>query len=91
MIIIIIIILITCDINLVVPSGKLVCVVGPVGSGKSALVQGLLNELFLEKGSVSVPHSVSYTPQVIPAFSSFSFLLHLLTVNTEPMVIIWYY
>jgi ABC-type multidrug transport system fused ATPase/permease subunit len=34
-----------CDVNLVVNPGEVVAVVGPVGSGKSALVKGLLGEL----------------------------------------------
>jgi ABC-type multidrug transport system fused ATPase/permease subunit len=34
-----------CDINLKVNPGEIVAVVGPVGSGKSALLQGLLGEL----------------------------------------------
>lgn len=34
-----------CDVNLVVNPGEVVAVVGPVGSGKSALIKGLLGEL----------------------------------------------
>lgn len=44
--------------------GKLICVVGPVGSGKSSLALGLLGELFQVEGApVSITGSVAYCAQ----------------------------
>ncbi|GLB40166.1 putative ABC protein [Lyophyllum shimeji] len=35
------------DVNMIVPRGRLVAVVGPVGSGKSSLLQGVIGEMRL--------------------------------------------
>ena len=43
--------------------GDLVAVVGPVGSGKSSLAAGMLGELFIAKGEVSVSGSIAYVAQ----------------------------
>lgn len=51
------------NINLTVSKGSLVAVVGPVGSGKSSLLNGLLGELILKEGSVRVHGSVAYCDQ----------------------------
>eukprot|EP00079_Xenopus_tropicalis_P030763 XP_012826972.1 PREDICTED: canalicular multispecific organic anion transporter 2 isoform X2 [Xenopus tropicalis] len=51
------------NINLLVPSGSLVAVVGQVGCGKSSLVSALLGEMEKEEGEVSVRGSVAYVPQ----------------------------
>ncbi|KAJ3406096.1 hypothetical protein HDU80_000172 [Chytriomyces hyalinus] len=51
------------DINLQIPQGKLVAIVGRVGSGKSSLLNGLVNEMTRIGGSVSFRGSVSYCPQ----------------------------
>ncbi|WWC92927.1 uncharacterized protein L201_007890 [Kwoniella dendrophila CBS 6074] len=51
------------DIDLRIPRGSLVCVVGRVGAGKSALVYGLLNEMKQVKGHVRFGGSVGYVPQ----------------------------
>lgn len=40
------------DINLVVPRGQLLCVVGSVGAGKSSLLQGLIGEMRKTQGEV---------------------------------------
>ncbi|CAH7458695.1 Abcc6 [Phodopus roborovskii] len=50
-------------INLAVPQGCLLAVVGPVGAGKSSLLSALLGELLKVEGSVSVEGSVAYVPQ----------------------------
>ncbi|SCV70351.1 BQ2448_1745 [Microbotryum intermedium] len=51
------------DISLDVPRGQLLCVVGPVGSGKSSLLQGLLGEMRKTRGQVVWGGSVSYCAQ----------------------------
>ncbi|XP_010213932.1 PREDICTED: canalicular multispecific organic anion transporter 2 isoform X1 [Tinamus guttatus] len=51
------------DINLLVPSGSLVAVVGHVGCGKSSLVSALLGEMEKLEGEVAVKGSVAYVPQ----------------------------
>ncbi|NXL41227.1 MRP3 protein, partial [Podilymbus podiceps] len=51
------------DINLLVPSGTLVAVVGHVGCGKSSLVSALLGEMEKLEGEVAVKGSVAYVPQ----------------------------
>lgn len=46
-------------INLTVPQGCLLAVVGPVGAGKSSLLSALLGELSKVEGSVNIkvrPH-----------------------------------
>ncbi|XP_005391138.1 PREDICTED: multidrug resistance-associated protein 6 [Chinchilla lanigera] len=50
-------------INLTVPQGCLLAVVGPVGAGKSSLLSALLGELSKLEGSVSVQGTVAYVPQ----------------------------
>lgn len=51
------------NFNLEVKPGTLCCVVGPVGSGKSSLLQLLLKELPLNSGSLEIVGSVSYASQ----------------------------
>ncbi|PRW61038.1 multidrug resistance-associated 1 isoform X8 [Chlorella sorokiniana] len=51
------------DINLSVPRGSLVIVVGSVGSGKSSLLAALLREMPALAGSVAVRGRVAYTAQ----------------------------
>ncbi|XP_006892780.1 PREDICTED: multidrug resistance-associated protein 6 [Elephantulus edwardii] len=50
-------------INLTVPQGCLLAVVGPVGAGKSSLLSALLGELSKVEGSVSITGPVAYVPQ----------------------------
>ena len=50
-------------ISLDIPQGSLVCVVGGVGTGKSSLLSGLLGELSLLSGSLSVRGRVVYVGQ----------------------------
>ncbi|CAD6992118.1 unnamed protein product [Ceratitis capitata] len=51
------------NINLNVKPRTLVAVIGPVGSGKSSLIQAVLGELPAESGSVTVHGSYSYASQ----------------------------
>ncbi|XP_067914713.1 ATP-binding cassette sub-family C member 3 isoform X1 [Heterodontus francisci] len=50
-------------INLMVPQGSLVAVVGHVGCGKSSLVSALLGEMEKLEGRVAIQGSVAYVPQ----------------------------
>ncbi|KAI1289206.1 ATP-binding cassette sub-family C member 4 [Halotydeus destructor] len=51
------------DLTYRTESGKLVLVVGPVGSGKSCLLHALLNDIFVVSGSCGIGGTVSYCPQ----------------------------
>ncbi|NWT03509.1 MRP6 protein, partial [Mionectes macconnelli] len=50
-------------IDLTVPQGSLLAVVGQVGAGKSSLLSALLGELEKLEGSVTVKDSAAYVPQ----------------------------
>ncbi|XP_026771847.2 multidrug resistance-associated protein 1 isoform X2 [Pangasianodon hypophthalmus] len=50
-------------VNVCIPEGALVAVVGQVGSGKSSLLSALLGEMHKQEGFVSVKGSVAYVPQ----------------------------
>lgn len=58
------------ELNLKIPKGKLVFVIGPVGAGKSSLLQVLLKELPLECGLMEINGSVSYACQESWIFTS---------------------
>lgn len=64
------------DINMSIPRGKLVAVVGQVGSGKSSLLQGLIGEMRSIGGTVKFGGTVGYCSQV-------SFLLHILVFHLK--------
>ncbi|XP_060624168.2 ATP-binding cassette sub-family C member 2 [Anolis sagrei] len=51
------------DVNLEIPCGNLLAVVGPVGSGKSSLVSAMLGEMENIKGHINIQGSVAYVPQ----------------------------
>uniref|UniRef100_A0A3Q3RDE5 ATP-binding cassette, sub-family C (CFTR/MRP), member 3 n=1 Tax=Monopterus albus TaxID=43700 RepID=A0A3Q3RDE5_MONAL len=51
------------NINMMVPQGSLLAVVGQVGCGKSSLISALLGEMEKLEGDVSVRGSVAYVPQ----------------------------
>lgn len=62
--------------SLEIPRGRVVAIVGPVGSGKSSLLQALIGEMRRESGSVRFGGSISYCPQtawiqVSPLFNVF--------------------
>eukprot|EP00742_Colponemidia_sp_Colp-10_P009368 GILJ01010209.1.p1 GENE.GILJ01010209.1~~GILJ01010209.1.p1 ORF type:complete len:1421 (-),score=210.50 GILJ01010209.1:229-4491(-) len=51
------------DVNVCFPPGKLTCVVGKVGSGKSSLLLALLGEIRKLQGAVTTPLNVAFTSQ----------------------------
>ncbi|KAJ3097648.1 hypothetical protein HDU96_000305 [Phlyctochytrium bullatum] len=51
------------DINISVPRGHLVAIVGVVGSGKSSLLNGMVGEMKRLRGSVEFSGTVGYCPQ----------------------------
>ncbi|XP_016663044.1 probable multidrug resistance-associated protein lethal(2)03659 [Acyrthosiphon pisum] len=51
------------NINLTVKPGRLVAIIGPVGAGKSSLIQAILQELPLSEGNISLRGVVSYASQ----------------------------
>ncbi|KIO14750.1 hypothetical protein M404DRAFT_120129 [Pisolithus tinctorius Marx 270] len=51
------------SITLNIPRGQLVAIVGPVGSGKSSLLQGIIGEMRKVSGHVSLGGKVAYCPQ----------------------------
>ncbi|KAF9266173.1 hypothetical protein L218DRAFT_897134 [Marasmius fiardii PR-910] len=52
------------NINLSIPRGKMCAIVGPVGAGKSSLLQGLVGEMHKTQGEVIFGERVGYCPQV---------------------------
>ncbi|XP_005096296.1 multidrug resistance-associated protein 1 [Aplysia californica] len=50
-------------INIRVPEGQLVAVVGTVGSGKSSLLSAMLGEMRKMEGRVTIKNSIAYVPQ----------------------------
>ncbi|RDB25853.1 Oligomycin resistance ATP-dependent permease YOR1 [Hypsizygus marmoreus] len=51
------------DVDMRVPRGQLVAIVGAVGSGKTSLLQGIIGEMRRTRGSVIFGGSVAYCPQ----------------------------
>ncbi|PAA57843.1 hypothetical protein BOX15_Mlig011089g1 [Macrostomum lignano] len=51
------------DVNIQVPKGKLIAIVGKVGCGKSSLLQSVLGETVKFCGSITTRGSVAYVPQ----------------------------
>nr|CAD7575625.1 unnamed protein product [Timema californicum] len=58
------------DINLRAKQGKLIAIIGPVGSGKSSLLQVLLGELTVSEGTCAEEGSLSYACQEPWVFGS---------------------
>ncbi|KAG7398177.1 hypothetical protein PHYBOEH_011500 [Phytophthora boehmeriae] len=50
-------------VNLEIEPGSLIMIIGSVGSGKSSLLNGLLGEMTLKRGSVDVRGDISYVSQ----------------------------
>ena len=61
-------------IDFKVPRGKLVVIVGAVGSGKTSLVQGLIGDMRRTEGSVRFGGSLAYCSQSAWIQVSFSVL-----------------
>ncbi|GFR83395.1 multidrug resistance-associated protein 1 [Elysia marginata] len=51
------------NINLTIPQGKLIAVVGPVGAGKSSLLSAMLKDMEQMKCRCSITGRVAYVPQ----------------------------
>ncbi|ELU43847.1 multidrug resistance-associated ABC transporter [Rhizoctonia solani AG-1 IA] len=51
------------NINLEIPRGQLCAIVGPVGSGKSSMLQGLIGEMRKTGGEIRFGGTVGYCPQ----------------------------
>ncbi|XP_075035856.1 multidrug resistance-associated protein 1-like isoform X1 [Mixophyes fleayi] len=51
------------EINLTIPDGSLVAVVGQVGCGKSSLLSALLGEMEKREGCIVVKGGIAYVPQ----------------------------
>ncbi|KAF7280544.1 hypothetical protein GWI33_005747 [Rhynchophorus ferrugineus] len=58
------------DVDFKIKPGTFCCIVGPVGSGKSSLLQVLLKELPINMGELQVPNNLSYASQEPWLFSS---------------------
>ena len=57
------------SMSLTASTGRLVAIIGPVGSGKSSIIQAVLGEFPSSKGSVSISGAISYSPQEAWVFS----------------------
>lgn len=51
------------DLQLEVPRGQLVAIIGPVGAGKSSILQAILGEMRLVEGSVKLGGKMAYCQQ----------------------------
>lgn len=51
------------NINIAIPRGQLCAIVGPVGNGKSSLLQAMIGEMRKIEGKVTFSGSVGYCPQ----------------------------
>lgn len=58
------------DVNLSINSPSVTAIIGKVGSGKSSIIQAILNELPLQSGSINVSGKISFASQEAWLFSS---------------------
>ena len=52
------------DVNLSIPQGSLVMIIGKVGSGKSTLLASMINEIPFEAGHVQLNGTAAYCAQL---------------------------
>lgn len=52
------------NVDMAIPPGSLVCIIGRVGTGKSTLLNGLINEAPCVRGSVTVAGTIAYCSQL---------------------------
>ncbi|KAK4700227.1 hypothetical protein P7C70_g6022, partial [Phenoliferia sp. Uapishka_3] len=71
------------DVSMVVPRGDLWIVCGPVGSGKSSLLQGLVGEMRITKGGVRFGKTLSQ-PCTFYALTGSSFQVDLSAIARSP-------
>ena len=57
------------NVSLTSSPGKLVAIIGPVGSGKSSIIQAILGEFPSSRGNISVSGKISYSTQESWVFS----------------------
>jgi ATP-binding cassette subfamily C (CFTR/MRP) protein 1 len=73
------------NLNITAERGKLIAIVGNVGSGKSSLLSALLGDIRKLKGSVEVHGTIAYVPQQVNTLllllSFLSILLPLLSLT----------
>ncbi|CAH0557995.1 unnamed protein product [Brassicogethes aeneus] len=58
------------NISFTVPKGSLCAIIGPVGSGKTTMLQLFLGELIAKTGKISIGGEISYSSQEAWLFSS---------------------
>lgn len=58
------------DFTFTVPPGKLCAIVGPVGAGKTSVLQLILGELFKQSGTIKIGGRISYSSQEPWLFAS---------------------
>ncbi|CAL1716557.1 unnamed protein product [Somion occarium] len=51
------------DVNLTIPEGQLTAIVGPVGTGKTSLLEAMIGEMRKVAGTVKFKGTVAYCPQ----------------------------
>ena len=51
------------DVNMEIPKGQLTAIVGPVGTGKTSVLEALIGEMRRTGGTVKFQGSVAYCPQ----------------------------
>lgn len=62
------------DINMEISMGQLTAIVGPVGTGKTSVLEALIGEMRRTSGNVTFNGSVAYCPQ--SAWIQVSYVLH---------------